>query len=117
MLLNAYLIFSVAFLVSLENTLISKCSFSIIQISASAESGDLSDSMTYPYFFRTISSISASKSTFVALAKKFKWKRISILFYSRDMYITVRLINTVTKLTHRYIDYREITELALFPSF
>ncbi|KAJ7363713.1 hypothetical protein OS493_009876 [Desmophyllum pertusum] len=60
----------------------------MIQISASAESGDLSDSMTYPYFFRTISSISASKSTFVALAKKFKWKRISILFYSRDMYIT-----------------------------
>ncbi|KAL9969262.1 hypothetical protein ACROYT_G021458 [Oculina patagonica] len=59
----------------------------MIQISASAESGDLSDSETYPYFFRTISSISASKSTFVALAKKFKWKRVSILFYSRDMYI------------------------------
>jgi len=59
----------------------------MIQISASAESGDLSKSTTYPYFFRTISSISASKSTFVALAKKFKWKRVSILFYSRDMYI------------------------------
>jgi len=59
----------------------------MIQISASAGSGDLSDSKTYPYFFRTISSISASKSTFVALAKKFKWKRVSILFYSRDMYI------------------------------
>lgn len=59
----------------------------MIQISASAESGDLSDPVTYPYFFRTIPSISSSKSTFVALAKAFNWKRVSILFYSRDMYI------------------------------
>jgi len=59
----------------------------MIQISASGESGELSDSNSYPYFFRTISSISASKSTFVALAKSFHWKRVSILFFSRDMYV------------------------------
>ncbi|XP_020910363.1 gamma-aminobutyric acid type B receptor subunit 1-like [Exaiptasia diaphana] len=70
----------------------------MVQISATATSGFLSRKKTYPYFLRTIPSASAMRTSFIALAKKFGWTRVSILFYYREMQVEYAwIINTPDK--------------------
>ena len=59
------------------------------QISPSAASGKLSEKKYYPYFFRTLPALSSASKTFVRMARHFKWKQVAILYYSRELFVSV----------------------------
>ena len=60
-----------------------------MQVSPSAASGELSQKDAFPYFFRTVPALSEANRTFISIAKRFYWKRIAILYQSRELFASV----------------------------
>lgn len=62
--------------------------YNIVQVSSAAASGKLSDKSLFPYFFRTVPTLSDSSRTFITIAKRFNWTRVAILYQSRELFIS-----------------------------